>query len=329
MQAQDYPMARWAIGVRLPGSKYQDIETAIDNADIIRTHLLRPTWHFVSADDIYWLLDLTASQIKTAQSSRDRELELTEPIYSKSNTIIEKALSRGIHLTREEMVAELNKANISTNKNRASHLFARAELEKIICSGPSRNGKPTYALLPERVPKHKEQTKEEGLAELARRYFASRCPATVQDFTWWSGLSAGDARYALELVKTELFHETIEGHTYWIANGKTIHPSSQLSAFLLPTYDEFLISYSERSASIIEELEHHMKEISDRGVFRPIIVVNGQVAGIWKRKVKKDSVEMGLEFFAQPDKQITRLIEDATIHFEDFLGKKIEVKYLN
>jgi len=328
MQAQDYPMARWAIGARLPGSNNQDIEAAIDNADIIRTHLLRPTWHFVAADDVYWLLDLTASQIKAAQNSRDRELELTETVYSKSNIIIEKALSHGIHLTREELVAELNKANIATDKNRASHLFARAELEKIICSGTSRNGKPTYALLSERVPRPKEVTKDEAMAKLTSRYFASRSPATLQDFTWWSGLSASDARQALELVNTDLNHETIEGSTYWIAHDVTILTSSQPSALLLPTYDEFLISYSDRHASISVEFENHMKEISDRGIFRPIIVVNGQVLGIWKRTIKKELMELELEFFTQPDKKIIRLIEDATAHFGDFLGKNIEVRLI-
>ena len=213
MQAQDYPMSKWAIGARLPASTDQLIEVAITNAEIIRTHLLRPTWHFVSADDIYWLLDLSAAQNKAAQSSRDRDLELTEADYAKSNGIIEKALSTGRHLIREELIAELNKAGIATDQNRAAHLFARAELEKIICSGATRNGKTTYALLSERVPKVRQISRDEALAELARRYFTSRCPASLQDFTWWSGLPARDANRALELVKSTFTPETIDGRT--------------------------------------------------------------------------------------------------------------------
>lgn len=326
MQAQDYPMARWAIGVRLPEITDPIIEAAIDGAEIIRTHLLRPTWHFVAAENIYWLLDLSAPQIKAAQSSRDRELELSETVYSKSNSIIEKVLNRGMHLTREELIAELSKAGIATNQNRASHLFAHAEVEKIMCSGTSRHGKPTYALLSERVPKAVVLSKEEALAKLARCYFTSRCPATLQDFTWWSGLTTGDARQALEMVKTDFNPQTIKGRTYWMTDDVATQQPDQPSVFLLPTYDEFLISYTDRSASISIEFEHHMKEISDRGVFRPIILVNGQVAGIWKRTIKKNTLLLELDYFTKPDKIIVRLIIDAATNFGNFLGKKIEVK---
>jgi hypothetical protein len=326
MQAQDYPMARWAIGVRLPGITDPTIEAAIDQAEIIRTHLLRPTWQFVAAENIYWLLDLSASHIKSAQSSRDRELELTEAVYSISNSIIEKALSSELHLTREELVAELNKAGITTTQNRASHLFARAEVEKIICSGPSRDGKPTYALLSARVPKTGRLTREEALAKLARCYFTSRFPATLQDFTWWSGLTAGDARHALEMVKPNFNPETINGLTYWMTDDVVLQQPDQPSVFLLPAYDEFLISYTDRSASISVEFENHMKGISDRGVFRPIIVINGQVAGIWKRTIKENRLLLELEYFIKPDNIIIRLIRDAATHFGNFLGMKIEVK---
>jgi len=326
MQAQDYLMAKWAIGVRQPGSTDQDIQAAIDTAGIIRTHLLRPTWHFVAAEDVYWLLDLTGAQIKAAQSSRDRELGLTEAVYTRSNTIIEKALINGTHLSREELLAELNKANIATDQNRSAHLLARAEVEKIICSGATRNSKPTYALLSQRVPKTRELTKDEALAELARRYFTSRCPATLQDFTWWSGLPARDAHQALELVKTDFTPETIDGNTHWFTRDLTIPQPSQPSAYLLPTYDEFTLSYTERSASIPVELENHLKEISDRGIFRPIIVINGQVAGIWKRTIEKDQLFIKLEYFTQPDEHTRQMVEQATMHYGYFAGKKIQIK---
>ena len=326
MQAQDYSMAKWAIGVRLPGSNEQSIEAAIGRADILRTHLLRPTWHFVAAEDICWLLELTASQIKAAQSSRDRDLELTEAVYLKSNTIIEKALSTGEHLTREELIARLQKAGIATNQNRASHLFARAELEKFICSGATRDGKTTYALLSKRVQKTRELTKEEALAELAIRYFTSRGPASEQDFRWWSGLSTRDANHAVELVKSDLILEKIDGRTYWLMPGFIAPRSSQASALLLPTYDEFIISYTDRSPSIPAQLESHMKEISDRGVFRPIIVVNGQVAGIWKRTINKDTLIVEIQHFTQVNQSIVDLIHQAAAQFGYFLDKKVEVR---
>ena len=326
MQAQDYPMAKWAIGVRLPGSTDQTLEAAIANADIIRTHLLRPTWHFVSAEDVYWLLDLTAAQIKAAQSSRDRQLELTEAVYTKSNAIIEKTLSSRGHLPREELIIVLNKAGIATDQNRASHLLARAELEKIICSGTTRNGKTTYALLSERVRKTRQLSREETLAELARRYFTSRCPATVQDFAWWSGLPARDANHALELVKSAFSPDMIDGRTYWFPPDFTIPQKALNLVHILPTYDEFIISYANRTAFIPANLDLHMKEISDRGVFRPIIVIKGQVVGIWKRTIQKDRVIMEIQPFSPLNEPTMSLIDQAVNRYRNFTGKKLEVK---
>ena len=184
MQAQDYPMAKWAIGIRLPGSDDALIESTLDQAHILRTHVLRPTWHFVAAEDIYWLLELSTPRIKAGQKGRDRQLELTEPLYTRSNAIIERALSKGQHLRREELIDDLNQAGIRTDQNRASHLLMRAELDKIICSGASRDGKLTYALLPERAPQTKRFNREETLAELASRYFTSRSPARLKDCAW-------------------------------------------------------------------------------------------------------------------------------------------------
>jgi hypothetical protein len=325
MQAQDFPMAKWAIGVRLPGLTDMGIETAIANADIIRTHLLRPTWHFVAAEDVYWMLDLTAPQIKAAQSSREHQLDLTEDVIAKSNSAIEKALSEGRHLTREELISTLHKAGIATDGNRASHLFAQAELEKIICSGASRGGKTTYALLSGRVPKTPDISRDEALEKLARRYFTSRSPATLQDFTWWSGLPVRDASKALELVKSEFDRVQINERTYWISSGFTLPHNGSDYAYLLPTYDEYIISYSDRSAAIQPRLEQHLKEISDRGVFRPIIVDEGQVVGIWKRTLKSDGLRIEIEPFIQLDPAAKVRIIDATTRYGSFMGKEIEI----
>ncbi len=325
MQAQDYPMAKWAVGVRLVDATDQSLETAIANAEIIRTHLLRPTWHFVNAEDIYWILDLCAARLKASQSARDKQLELTEAIYTKSNRIIEKALSHGRQLIREELITELNRAGIATDENRASHLFSRAEIEKIICSGATRNGKTTYALLAERVPNGKQLSRDEAVATLARRYFASRSPARLQDFSWWSGLPARDANRGLEQVKSEFITEVIDGSTYWLSPDFTVPQSKQPSVYLLPTYDEFIISYTDRSASIPSNLEQHMKKISDRGVFRPIIVVNGQVVGIWKRTIQKDSLLIEIQLLKPSDAPTMDLIVQAAHRFWQFSGKKAEI----
>lgn len=325
MQAQDYEMVKWAIGIRLLNTTGQTIETAISNGEVIRTHLLRPTWHLVSADDISWMLGLTAPKIKNSLRSRHRELELSEAVFSKSNGIIEKALQGGEHLTRQALIVEFEKAGIDTTDNRVSHLLLRAELDGIVCSGASRGGKQTYALLEERVPKTKPLTKVEALAKLARKYFASHYPATIQDFIWWSGLSVGNAKQALETIKSDFTSEIISSQLYWFPHFSSIRRRIQESVYLLPAYDEFLISYKDRSASL--PFRSKNKTVSNNGIFRPVIVVNGQVAGIWKRAIKKDKVLVETEMFDQPGKTTKSLIEKAAIQYGQFLSKEIEIRH--
>ena len=323
MQAQDLNMAKLAVGIRLPNSTDKLIETAINNGEILRTHLLRPTWHFVSPDDIYWMLDLTAPQIKAVTKSRDKNLELNEIIYRKSNSIIEKALADGRHLTRDELVAKLEKANIITDNNRASHLMLRAELDGIICSGKIKNKKQTYALLSDRVPKTKILKRDEALAQLALKYFTSHCPATLQDFGWWSGLSITDSKHALEMVKSNFVSETIGRQTYWFTDAFSFPRLEKDSAYLVPAYDEFIISYRDRTASL--PFENHKKAVSNNGIFRPIIVINGQVSGLWRRTTKKEEVIVETEFFRVHKKSEKELINNAVEKIEKFLSKKLKV----
>ena len=324
MQAQDYAMAKWAIGVRLPGSTGRLIETAIDSGEVLRTHLLRPTWHFVSAENIHWMLALTAQKIKAAMNSRQKQLGLTGAILTKSNAIMEKALKGGKHLTREQLLAELKQAKIAVDENRASHLLARGELDGILCSGATQNGKQTYALLEERVlPQTKKLTREESLAKLAHCYFSSRGPATIQDFAWWSGLSLTEARQGLEMTKADFISETINSQSYWFPNSLGMPKVDHERVFMLPAYDEFIICYADRRAVV--PYEEHTRLISDNGIFRPIIVVDGQVIGIWKRTIKKDQVLVEINLFKAPDKTSRNLIEAAALDYGRFLEKKIDL----
>jgi hypothetical protein len=325
MQAQDYAMAKWAIGVRLPDSIEKEIEKAIDDGKIIRTHVLRPTWHFVVPEDVRWMLELSAPQIKTRMKSRDKELGITEKVYSKSNSIIEKALADGKHLTANELMDKLEKNKIDTSNYRSGHFLLRAQLDGITCNGITREKKLTHALLDERIPKSKKINKDEALGKLAQTYFSSHCPATLKDFIWWSGLSVNDARHALEMIKSNFIAEKIGEETYWLTHSFSIPKIQKPSVFLLPSFDEFLISYKDRSASII--LEHQKKAFSSNGIFWPVIIVNGQATGMWKRKIKNDKVMIEIEFFIAPDKTTKKLILEKANAFGHFLNKKTEIVY--
>lgn len=220
-------------------------------------------------------------------------------------------------------MVELEKAKIATSANRASHLLLRAELDGIICSGASRDKKQTYALLEKRVLKTKPLTRDEALATLAGKYFTSHCPATLQDFAWWSGLSVSDAKNALELVKSGFVSETIDSQTYWFTNSFSIPGTAKETFYLLPAYDEFIISYKDRSASL--SFENHKKAVSNNGMFWPVIVINGKVTGTWKRSIKKDNVIMETKFFKQPDKAEKSMVEEASEKFGRFLNRNILV----
>lgn len=324
IQAQDYAMAKWGLGIRLPGTTDKEIETAINSGKIIRTHIMRPTWHLVSANDIYWMTELSAPHLISSMKGRQKELGLTEAIFSKCNKIIEKVLEGGKHLTREELMAFLVKAKVMINQHTAIHIMYMAEIYGVVCNGAMKGKKQTYALLEERIPKTKKITRDEALAKLAKKYFSSHGPATIQDFMWWSGLPAKDARSGLEMIKSGFISETIGTETYWFSSPIGSKKSTKPSIHLLPAFDEFIISYKDRTATI--QLEHQKKAFTSNGIFRPVIVFNGLASGLWKRSEKTNKVVIETSFFRPHNKAEKSLLEEAAHSFGDYLNKKTEIK---
>lgn len=319
VQAQDYAMAKWALGARLPGVTDTIIEEAIDKGEIIRTHILRPTWHFVSAPDLRWMLALTAPHIKRLLVRVNQQFGLTDAVCLKSNKIIAKTLENR-QLTREELMSELQKHNIPTDELRSTHLMFSAELEGIVCNGSRRGKQFTYALLDERVPPAKPLHKEEALAKLALRYFTSHGPATLKDFAWWSGLPAADARNALESAKSGLHAEKIGATEYWYPLSDKMPLVAANSVHFLPAFDEFMVGYTDRSASLNPAFTK--SAITGNGIFKPIIVVNGKVIGLWKRSVKKDRVSVETFYFDPRERLKKNAALTATEPFGAFLGLK-------
>jgi hypothetical protein len=318
LQAQDFNMAKWAVGIRFPECTDKMVEAAFNKGEILRTHLMRPTWHFVAPENIRWLLSLTADKIKSSSRSRDRDLEITESVYHKSNQVIQKALAGHKHRTREDLGKELEKAKITVNTSRMVHFMMRAEVEGLVCSGALQGKTHTYALLDERVPPTKPLHREEALAKLAHIYFTAHCPATLQDFVWWSGLSQAEAKKGMDAVKSDFMTEMINGQSYWMADrfGKAACVAE--SALLLPAFDEYIISYKDRQEMI--PLEHYCSAISSNGIFRPTIAVNGQVIGVWKKSTAQKSPVI-FDFF-EPNVSNRNEIDKATIAFCSFLGIK-------
>jgi hypothetical protein len=322
IQAQDFQLSQWAVGLRTKAATESDIKKAIDDGSVLRTHVLRPTWHLVSSADIHWMLELTAPRIKKSLISRHRELELTEPLLRKSCRILERILSENEFVSREDIASEFRKNKIKTDENRLSHILFSAELDALICSGKIKNNRHTYSLLQKRIQKKQSISREEALYRLAERYFQSHSPASIEDFSWWSGLSVTDAKSAVGSISSQLSSEIINNKQYYFISGSSLADKLP-KAILLPAYDEFIISYKNRSH--IFNSGKHKNVISSNGLFRPVLLINGIISGIWKRKIHKDKVRIEIDMFNKSDGMIKKHINDAAETYGEYLNKEVSL----
>ncbi len=312
VQAQDFAGAKWALGQRLNGATDMDVERAFTEGAILRTHLLRPTWHFVTQADIRWMLALTAPRVHAMNAQYYRKFGLDQAVLTRSRDLFVQALRGGNALTREELRGVLEQAGIATRfEQRLAYIVMRAELDGIVCSGPRRGKQFTYMLLDERAPHARIMERDEALAELTRRYFLSHGPATVQDFVWWSGLTAADTRIGLEMVGSQLLEEVIDGKTYWFSPSAPPAREPIPAAFLLPNYDEFG-SHKDRSAVLDAWKANNL-------VFSHIVVIDGRVTGAWKRTFQGRTVVLETDFFGPLTEAEVRAVKAAATRFGAFL----------
>lgn len=281
MQAQNYSMVKWAVGMRLKSATIQTVEEALRKGEILRTHVMRPTWHLVAAEDIRWMLKLSARRIKSANDSfaKGYNLEITDELYAKSYNLLEKILCGNKSLTKQEIAEHFCCSGIlvEADNHRMTRFMVRAEQEGIVCSGEDKGGKYTYALLEERVPPVPEITKDEALARLARSYFRSHAPAVLQDFIWWSGLPVSEAKQAIYLIESELTAEQWNGQTWYVHEACRTRGKVSGRLHLLPSYDEYLLGYKDRTDVLPKE--HYPKAFTNNGLFYPVILHEGQVIG--------------------------------------------------
>lgn len=324
MQAQDYAGAKWAVAQRAQGLTDAALDQALAEGTILRAHVLRPTWHFVTPADIRWMLQLTGPRVKAFNAYYYRKFELDDAVFRKSNAALAKALRGGKQLTRPELATALAQAGIATDNLRVAHLMMQAELDAVVCSGARRGKQFTYALLDERAPATKAFHREEALAELTRRYLHSRGPATAADFAWWSGLSLTDARRGFASVQSYFNQATLDGQTYWFPDSPP--PPTAPTAQWLPTYDEYLIGYKDRRAAIHPA---HAEKIIGGEVFTSTLMLNGQAAGVWKRTLQKSEVVIEMQLFAPLQKAERRVVVLAAERYSAFLGLPVTLTESN
>ncbi|MEO8287776.1 MAG: winged helix DNA-binding domain-containing protein [Chloroflexota bacterium] len=323
VQAQDYAGAKWALGLRTEGATDADIDRAFNDGTILRTHVLRPTWHFVMPADIRWMLELTSPRVHSFNAYYYRKLQLDDATFARSDEVLAKALEGGKYLTRTELASALKQAGIDTQELlRVGLMIMHAELEGVICSGPRRGKQFTYALLEERAPTAIKLGRNEALGELSRRYFVAHGPATVQDYKWWSGLSAADAKAGLEMVRPQLMSEVVDDRTYWYAEGKPYTKGSSPTAYLLPNYDDYSIGYTNHDATFeASQVESHDRATSL--IFAHTIVIDGQIVGSWKRIFGKGSVVITLKPFKLLSDAESRAVGAAADKYGEFLGMPV------
>jgi hypothetical protein len=315
VQSQDFAGAKWAIGQRIRGVTSADIDRLFNEGKILRTHMLRPTWHFVAPADIRWMLKLTGPRVNAANAYYCRKFELDDAVFAKSNAALKEALQGGVQLTRTEISQVFRKIGINASGLRLAYLIMRAELDGIICSGALRGKQFTYALLDDRVPRAKTLEREEALAELAKRYFASHGPAQAQDFAWWSGLAIAEAKAGIEMAKPSLLHETVDSKTYWSATGQATSKFKTPLVHLLPNYDEYLIAYKDYSPMLDAKL---LSRAGD-AFMAHIIVLNGQVVGGWRRTVKKNEIVITTNLLVRLDKAEQSALQMAAERYSRFM----------
>jgi hypothetical protein len=322
MQAQDYPAAKWAIGLRIPGCQDAEVEQAFNEGLILRTHILRPTWHFVSPEDIRWMLALSGPRVHACNAYYYRQLGLDDKIFKKSCAMIHRVLEGGKHMTRVELATYLKRAHIPADGLKLGYLMMHAELEGIICSGPRVGKQFTYALLEDRAPATKTTLgRDEALALLARRYFASHGPATARDFSWWSGFALTESQRAIEAARPALESSKVGGLTFWSADGPSAK-ASRLPVMLLPNYDEYLIAYKDRSLVVDAERAANIAARTN-GAFANHLIVDGRLAGGWSRTITANNVAIDVAPYKKLTPLQTRALGAAAESYGEFLGLRV------
>jgi hypothetical protein len=326
VQAQEYAVARWALGLRCAGVDDAAVARAFDAGAILRTHVMRPTWHFVTPADIRWMLALTAPRISAAMASYNRTLELTPRVFTRSHDIIARALEGGRFLTRADLAAALERRGLQAAGHRLGRLMLQAEIDQVICSGPRREKQFTYALLADRVPRAKALSREASLAELTRRYFSSHGPATVRDYGWWSGLTMKDARLGIELCKPALVREDAGDLTYWSSPDTSEPVSAAQATYLLPIYDEYLIAYKNREL-VIGPTGATDAIAAFAGGFPHHVIVGGRLVGSWSRTVAGESLTITIRPYRPLSRAEMSQVRRAAERFGAFQGMPVVTQF--
>ncbi len=333
VQSQDYAGAKWALGQRTRGATDLELDRLFDEGAILRTHVMRPTWHFVLPEDIRWLQELTSARVVAGIAGRYRRLELDDRTIGRAMELFAEALSSGRFLTRAELGEVLQAGGILAEGQRLPHLIAAAELASLITSGPRRGKQFTYALLEERAPAGRPLDRDEALTALTLRYFRSHGPAQVQDFAWWSGLTMVEIRKGIHLAGGALERETMDGKDFWsdpkAARAGRIDPL----AHLLPNFDELTVAYRDRGALLDPRVPfnpsffaYYRESTPQGGMLSNVVTIAGRVRGAWSRTLAPKLVLVHVRPLAPLSASDVEAVDAAAKKLGRFLQLSAEVR---
>ncbi len=319
MQSQEYAVARWSIGTRARNLGDTDVERAYARGDVLRTHVLRPTWHFVAPADIRWMVELTAPRIQAQMTGRHRQLELSGKLIAKAAAMIGKALENRIHLTRTEIQALLAANRIDLKNERLGHVMMLLELDALVCSGGPKGRQHTYALLDERAPHAASLDRDDALAELARRFFQGHGPASEKDLARWATLTLTDVRRSIELLGDEIQCTEVDGRQWYSIGAPPRRSPNAPRALLLQVYDEYVGGYGD-TRSVIDPhgLTHTSPAV--RLPFMHVVVLDGHVVGHWRPAKKKGDSPVDLKLARRLDAEAREAVGAAVERFRTFTG---------
>ena len=328
MQAQEFAYAKWSIGKRMGEAVEAAVDRAYADGAILRTHALRPTWHFLAAADIRWVLYATSPRVHRTNASVYRNHDMDGGLYAGSRRIIEDALAGGRYRTRRELQALLLENGIEVAGQSLAYVVMRAELDGVLCSGVMRGRQHTYALLDERVPPAAAPTAGEALAELTRRYFRSHGPATVRDYAWWSSLTIKEARRGLDMLGADVERIDVEGRTYWLIDSGINGEEPKPTAHLMQGYDEYIVAYTESRDALWADGATAAGPAL-RPPFTHAVIVDGQLAGHWRRVPDVRKLVVEVQLYRALKAREKRALDAAAERYRAFIqGAPLQVRFV-
>jgi hypothetical protein len=327
-QAQEFAVAKWSLAQRSRGAVTEaQLDRLLDEGRILRLHVLRPTWHFVRAADLRWIVAATAPRVHALNAYAYRQFGIDDDrLIDRTHGILRKALAGGQTLTRKEVAVRFAEGGVVAEGTRLAYLLMRAELDLVVCSGPRRGKQHTYALVDERVPPAPALSRDEALAELCRRYFTSHGPATLKDFLWWSSLTAAEARRGLEMLGSEIARLVAGDRTYWLCDPPPRRARPEAPAVhLLQSYDEYMVAYTESKAVLAAAGLPGLPR--GPAMFLHAIVRDGRVVGHWRRVPSSGKAGAVIEgILSKPfDRDARRALHEEVERYGRFLQQPVRL----